>query len=73
MSTPATLFVVYIGIGLLLMVFAVASRGKEKRTKGFEIHTFNPVDGIDAGLLIFTALLWPVWLLAILVKKKPTE
>jgi hypothetical protein len=37
MSTPAILFGVYFGIGLVLMIVAVASQGKEKRTKDFEL------------------------------------
>ena len=69
MSTPAILFSIYILVGLILMIFAVASPGKEKRTKGFAL--FGVGDGLDAGLMIFVALLWPVWLLAILAKKGP--
>ena len=69
MSTPATLFSIYFVIGLLLMVVAVASPGKEKRTKGFGM--FGTGDAFDAGLLIFIALLWPVWLLTSLGKKDP--
>ncbi len=71
MSTPAILFGVYFGIGLLLMVVAVASPGKEKRTKGFE--SLGAGTGLDAGLMIFIALLWPVWLLTLLSKKEPKE
>ena len=51
------------------MVVAVASPGKEKRTKGFE-----PSDGDDvfeAGLLLFIALLGPIWLFTSLMKKDP--
>ncbi len=69
MSTPAILFSIYILAGLILMIFAVASPGKEKRTKGFA--SFGLGHGLDAGLMIFIALLWPVWLLAILAKKGP--
>jgi hypothetical protein len=69
MSTPATLFSIYLGIGLLLMIVAVASPGKEKRTKGSE--GFGSGDAFDAGLLIFIALLWPFWLLSLLGKKDP--
>jgi len=69
MSTPATLFSVYVGIGLILMIFAVASRGKEKRTKGFE--SFGTGGGFDAGLMILIALLWPAWIVSLLGKKEP--
>jgi hypothetical protein len=69
MSIPALLFSIYLVIGLLLMVVAVASPGKEKRTKGFEASGGG--DGFDAGLLMFIALLWPIWLLASLTKKDP--
>jgi len=71
MSTPAIAFSIYLLIGLLLMTVAVASPGKEKRTKGFEL--LGAGTGLDAGLLIFIAILWPVWLLAALAKKKPKE
>jgi hypothetical protein len=70
MSVPAILFLVYFVIGLLLMVVAVASRGKEKRTKGFEASGSG--DAFDAGLMFFIALLWPLWL-ASLMKKDPKE
>jgi hypothetical protein len=69
MSAPAILFSIYFAIGLLLMVIAVASPGKEKRTKGFWM--FGTGDAPDAVLLIFIALLWPVWLLTSLTKKDP--
>jgi hypothetical protein len=35
MSIPAILFSVYLGIGMISMIVAVASPGKEERTKGF--------------------------------------
>jgi hypothetical protein len=66
MSTAATLFGGYIGIGLILMVVAVAAPGKEKRTRSFE--ALGAGDGFDAGLMIFIALLWPIWLLVMLAK-----
>ena len=59
MSTPAIIFSVYFAIGLLLMVVAVAAPGKERRTKPFAAAGTG--DGIDAALLIFIAVLWPVW------------
>ena len=58
-------------IGLVLMVIAVAAPGKERRTKGFE--SFGGGDGLDAGLLLFIALLWPLWLISSLLKKDPKE
>ncbi len=69
MSTPAILFGIYFGIGLFLMIVALATPGKEKRAKGFDV--FGGYDGIDTGLLIFIALLWPIWLLSMLTKKDP--
>lgn len=66
MSTPAILFGAYFGIGLLLMIVAVAAPGKEERTKGF-----GPVgggDSLDAAFMIFIALLWPLWLVSLLSK-----
>lgn len=69
MSGPAIAFSVYFGIGLLLMIVAVASPGKEKRTKGFE--PAGGGDAVDAALLIFIALLWPIWLLSLFNKKDP--
>lgn len=67
MSTPAILFGIYFGTGLLLMIVAVATPGKETRTKGFE--GFGLGSGFDAGLLIFIALLWPLWLVSLLGKE----
>jgi hypothetical protein len=69
MSTPAILFGLYFGAGLFLMILAVATPGKEKRTKGFV--TFGVGDGVDAALMIFIALLWPIWLLFFLGRKEP--
>ena len=69
MSIPAILFSIYLVIGLLLMVVAVASPGKEKRTKGFEASGGGDV--FDAGLLLFIALLWPIWIFTSLMKKDP--
>lgn len=66
MSTPAILFGVYLGIGLILMIIAVATPGKERRTKGFEASGGG--DGFDAGLMIFIALLWPLWVASLLAR-----
>jgi hypothetical protein len=71
MSTPGILFSIYFFIGLLLMVVAVASRGKEKRTKDFAM--FGSGGAPDAVLLLFIALLWPVWILALLGRKDQTH
>lgn len=67
MSTPAILFGVYLSIGLLLMIVAVASPGKEERTKAFGPAAGG--DSVDAALMIFIALLWPVWLISLLGKQ----
>ena len=69
MSVPAMLFFAYFGVGLLLMTIAVATPGKEKRTKWWGGIAFITGDGFDAGLLIFIALLWPIWLIVILAKR----
>lgn len=69
MSTSAILFSVYFFIGLVLMVVAVASPGKEKRTKG--LGGFSLGGEIGAGLMIFIALLWPIWIMTLLGKKEP--
>ncbi len=67
MSTPVILFSIHFFIGLILMIVAMASPGKEKRATG--LLSLGAGDGFDAGLMIFVALLWPVWLLAMLAKK----
>jgi hypothetical protein len=71
MSTPAILFGVYFAIGLILMIVAVATRGKEKRAKNFDV--FGAYDGFDAGLMIFIALLWPIWILSLPGKNEPKK
>lgn len=67
MSIPTIIFSVYFFVGLLLMIIAVATRGKERRAQYFDIS-----DGtqLGAGLLIFIALLWPLWLIGMLAKNK---
>jgi hypothetical protein len=67
MSIPTILFGIYFGIGLLLMIVAVAAPGKEERTKGFS--PAGGGDSFDAALLIFIALLWPLWLVSLLSKE----
>jgi hypothetical protein len=71
MSVPAILFGIYFFIGLLLMVAAVAKPGREKRIKGFEAGGSG--DEVDAGIMIFIALLWPLWLAGLAAKKEPAE
>ena len=41
------------------MVVAVATRGKEKRAENLD---FSAGSEVDAGLMIFIVLLWPIWL-----------
>lgn len=69
MRTPAVLFALYLLVGLLLLTFAVASRGKASRSQA--IAGIPTGDRLDAWLLLFIALLWPVWLLATLLRKHP--
>lgn len=65
MSTPSILFTCYFMIGLVLMVVAVATRGKERRAEFLDISQGSPV---DAGMMIFIVLLWPIWLFGALAK-----
>ncbi|MBL9208064.1 MAG: hypothetical protein JNN01_23465 [Opitutaceae bacterium] len=67
MNTPTLLFTLYLLIGLVLMIVAVASPGREKRARRF--GTLGTGDGFDAGVLIFVALFWPVWLLVMLLRR----
>ena len=67
MSTSAIAFGIYLGVGVLLLVLVLATRTKEKGLAGFE--SGGGGDVIDAWLLIFITVLWPVWLLAWLLKK----
>ena len=69
MSIPAILFALYLVIGLLLLTLAGAWRGKASRSQA--ISGFPSGDQLDAWLLLFIALLWPVWLLATLMRKHP--
>lgn len=68
MSTGAIAFGIYFGIGLLLLILVIAIRAKEKGLAGFEAGGGGDV--IDAWLLIFIAVLWPVWLVVWLTKKE---
>ena len=68
MSTGAIAFGIYFGIGLLLLTLVIATRAKEKGLGGFESGG-GGADVVDAWLLIFIAVLWPVWLFVWLSKK----
>ena len=56
---------IYVLLGMVSMVVAVAIRGKRERTKGFETAG---ADESTAMLFLFVALLWPVWLLGLFFK-----
>jgi hypothetical protein len=64
-SIPTLLFGAYFFIGIILMIVAVATRGKERRAPYLDVSGGTLV---DAALLIFIALLWPFWLIAWLAK-----
>lgn len=70
MSTPELLFVVYLSIGMLSIIIAVAAPGKEERSE-----RFGPFGGteLDVALMLFIVLLWPIWLLSLFPKRKPPE
>ncbi len=68
MSNAAIGFGIYFAIGLLLMIVVLATRAKEKGLAGFEVGGGGDV--VDAWLLIFTVLLWPVWAIVWLTKKE---
>jgi hypothetical protein len=65
MSIPTLLFAAYFIVGLLLMIFAVATRGKERRAAYLDLSDGSAV---GAGFMIFIALLWPFWLITLLAK-----
>jgi hypothetical protein len=44
---------------------------KRRKNQGF--GPLRAPDEVDAGLMIFIALLWPIWLLAMLAKKDPKK
>lgn len=70
MSTPATVFAIYVFIGLICLVVALATRGKESRTPADW-----PMAGtdFDAAFLLFISLLWPLWLLKRLLQDDKRE
>ena len=65
MSAPAAVFALYFFVGLVLMIVAIATRGRERRARDLD---FADGSQLSAGLLIFIALLWPLWLLGLLAK-----
>ena len=65
MSIHTLLFAGYFFVGLLLMVVAVATCGRERRAELLDVSDGTQV---GAGLLVFIALLWPLWLIALLAK-----
>jgi len=73
MSTPARIFGIYLLTGLVLMVVAVAAPGKRDRTKNFEPAAGGGNGALDAGLLIFVALLLPLWLVSLFFGKDRTK
>ncbi len=69
MSIPAFLFGAYLGIGLVLMVVTVAIPSKEERAK--RCGSAEGGTELDFALLLFIALLWPIWIVSLLSKKEP--
>ncbi len=67
MSTSATLFAIYVFIGLACLVVAVAARSKERRAKDY--GPLGPTE-LDAAVILFIALLWPIWLLWTICKSE---
>ena len=57
----------YVIIGMVLMVVAVASPGKEKRTRGFEGVGGDPATAVVFFLI---AAFWPIWLITLFRKKE---
>jgi len=60
MSTAATVFTIYLLVGLLTLVVAVATPGKERRAPFLDAR-----DGTSMGAayLLLMSILWPLWLL----------
>ena len=67
MGAGATWFGIYFGIGLILMILTLASHRGRKRAELFEPGGAG--DELGAVFLIFVALLWPAWLIAMLTKR----
>jgi hypothetical protein len=68
MITAANLFGAYFSVGLLLMAVVVVSTKAKRRRLALE--TIAGADEISAAVLIFIALLWPIWLVYLLTKEK---
>jgi hypothetical protein len=71
MSTVGTLFTIYIAVGLICMIFALATSGKEKRAKRF--IAWAPGDEFSFVIMLLVAAVWPIWLIAMLVKEDSNE
>ncbi len=67
MPAGAVVFGVYLLVGMTCLIIAVASRGKQKRAAALDA-----TDGTElgAGMLLFAAVLWPVWLLIRLFRSR---
>lgn len=61
MSTAAALFSTYFGIGLVLMIVAFICRKAERPSR-------KPGLFFDEHLVVFVALLWPIWLFTSLLR-----
>lgn len=61
MSTSATIFGIYLGIGLVLMIVAFISRKAKRPTE-------DPGPFFEEYLLVFVALAWPIWLFTSLLR-----
>lgn len=68
MTSAATAFGIYFGIGLLLMTLALVTRAKEKGLRGFE--SGGSGDAMEAWLLVLIAILWPIWVIVWIMKKE---
>ncbi len=67
MSMPATLGAIYLAIGLLLMVVAMAVGTKRRRARALD----GLIDGTEPGawLLFAVAAFWPIWLMVALIRR----
>ena len=71
MSTAGTLFTIYIVAGLICMIFALATSKKEERAKRF--LAWAPGDEFSFVIILLVAVVWPIWLIAMLVKEDSNE